>query len=75
MTNQLKLSNGIILVLTPAAEPRIKDSFIRAGAVASDDFVRILTRTIKGARELTRELRAWGATVDALGPRTLKVSR
>lgn len=74
MTNQLTLSNGMTLTLTPSTEPRIKDSFLRAGATKSSDYVRILARTVKGARELTRELRAWGATVEVLGSRCLKVS-
>lgn len=66
MTN-LTLSNGIKLNITPAADPRIKDSFGR------DGFVRVLTHTQKGARELVREYRAWGADVAVLGTRCLKV--
>jgi len=75
MSNErtLKLTNGNTITLTPESDPRIKDSFIRHGDYHTAPYIRVLTRSIKGARELVKELQAWGAKVDALGERCLVV--
>jgi hypothetical protein len=70
MANRLTLSNGNVLDISPDHDARI--SSVRA--LSYTDGLHIVTKTRTGRIGLAGELLAWGAKVETVDARILRVS-